>query len=1562
MHRHNEPQDTATTVPKVYESHPPAWLPQAHATADLGYLGFYPPRPEQEAELHPEYVKKGFFRPPPVSGETNSGLGVQIDERLKSEDTISKLERLMNLVFMKRAERLPSIPHRQTWFADLANPDVPLAKLGKSVPHSVKGHDLLDLLHSKNVEISRAVWFLRVIGANETVGLRNKASYNPVQYSTELANLFTGYLKKQLADIALPSAPRAGLNIKQTFKGILSDLESREHWISRFSYSLRLLRSFYGEGLVDNRSFLVWLVQQMSTCNLAQACFVSLLSNEYLDDLVQRRALVHHFVLACLNKLAEISCTGTEALKDTRTLLSVLLQRISLVIPDVFVSPMVWIRHSAELRRIMTEDLIEDILVQYPEHSSRILRRRLSIALEDIQQRNESMLLMNIPKLTGNLASAMRESELLNSISGQTDLVEMRFFDESGDGCTPKFTAQLNMLLTWSVSPVQYGDHRPFAAATLIRHWRSRTAERATRHNSPCPDGFLQDRLFDWLDDSDIAGDTTNLSIVALLYGKLIQFGLFSYSKYIQRLIARGEEGLAVNQEPASRHREFLRAFPLYDDPSKTCMHQRGYVLYGVAAARVNPEAPRASEIRKTIRQMLPHVFGGEPRSSFVSMKSLQDEAHLVISASRFEQVQIFRDWLVPILRQYIASQTNLEDLPNLVQTYSTVVELMVQCKCYHGIFDMSMSMLQHSTTPDAVTAVINTLRRFAVVWASMDKTRFVVDSLYVAHQRRKSKGEIRALSDVLVELDVAHYLDSERRKQLDADRADFSNALINAANTHATYMDDRLPDVLHLAKDTESNAAYRLANHLWITYARFPDWGRKVWSNVIHGIEQATTTMSDSTEPLFCAVRYGVFLCHIDQHLPRGLDEQVRSWLATERAQMMTLDVGVWDVLAMLLLHLVIHGALKTSTVLFELVFHVWGAQVDRSGLHEQREAALRAANRICRGFLVRDECTDDGSPPKNLAELQFIRTRRQDVYTVDHFRSMAAGFTLLVSLEQDTRLSQEVRDEATSLRRDLTADVDFRRATYSNLDIVREEFEKALKLTTDEIRNKHLIASFMKLLRGRGGNAVENASWPDVNLLLSPGQNAAPAVHFKFMLHRAGLKLDPGEGETAAAAKQSIDHLTSLLFSHSLTSEQAYFVAQLASGAGCAVASRFVNNGLRCIKTELQNSLKLGLGSFNRESQLLRVLAYVAGPTRHSGEAIQLEDAVIEGVLDVLHKNLVALLERLSTDTSSDQELSSKLREGVVILARIVQFSISFRGPWTQRTKETGTALADVIYHLAILHGAGIHMDTLAYPLLIDTLYFLVDEIPCESKLQPFDPFRPYPHITEIPGNLPPHYQRQLETFLSLFPPAPHVAQLAIAHRDNRGNIVADSPVLNRPWEWVESLESGSSGYGGAPDAEPHVRGAVKNAGSLSLEAFAARTTGDELPHKDADLRTQGIATTFQDGFGGDSLVERDFRETRTVQEDLNVAVTPTAAFPSMPKAGGGTGSRMSPGLATSSLRHSPASVVHSAVSDTDSTGTTGSKQGTSQRTSSKRKASAVSEVDVTDAAKRGKTKGKK
>ena len=74
--------------------------------------------------------------------------------------------------------------------------------------------------------------------------------------------------------------------------------------------SLSLLRAFYAEGMVDHRTFLAWLVQQCTACNLAQLGFVVRLVDEYLDGMMVCHALVRPLVEACILRLAEVSVCG----------------------------------------------------------------------------------------------------------------------------------------------------------------------------------------------------------------------------------------------------------------------------------------------------------------------------------------------------------------------------------------------------------------------------------------------------------------------------------------------------------------------------------------------------------------------------------------------------------------------------------------------------------------------------------------------------------------------------------------------------------------------------------------------------------------------------------------------------------------------------------------------------------------------------------------------------------------------------------------------------------------------------------------------------------------------------------------------------------------------------------------------------------------------------------------------------------------------------------------------------------------------------------------------------
>lgn len=195
------------------------------------------------------------------------------------------------------------------------------------------------------------------------------------------------------------------------------------------------------------------------------------------------------------------------------------------------------------------------------EHNLKALQDTLVANTADIRKRNEALAFRVSPaKVSAKLSAAVARvkvlvpffvnspinlSQLLNSLSRDSQLPTVFYFDqEPGDS----FSEKLDMLLTWSVTPLQYGDHRPLAAVTLIQQWCNRAYERATRRGSQHPHELLQDHLFDWLDTSPVAGEEVNIQAVSLLYGKLVKLELFSYPNYIQRLIARGERGLSYSE------------------------------------------------------------------------------------------------------------------------------------------------------------------------------------------------------------------------------------------------------------------------------------------------------------------------------------------------------------------------------------------------------------------------------------------------------------------------------------------------------------------------------------------------------------------------------------------------------------------------------------------------------------------------------------------------------------------------------------------------------------------------------------------------------------------------------------------------------------------------------------------------------------------------------------------------------------------------------------------------------------------------------------------------------
>ena len=137
----------------------------------------------------------------------------------------------------------------------------------------------------------------------------------------------------------------------------------------------------------------------------------------------------------------------------------------------------------------------------------------------------------------------------MNAITPQTSLESMNILlDSNGetDFTSGLFWDRAYVLLDWSVTPLQYGDHRIYAVANVLRQSKEKLDEQLALRDQSCPrgDALFQMRLFEWLDTSKIVGELENRRTVAPLLGQLIKLQLFSYTQYVQRLIARGDVGL----------------------------------------------------------------------------------------------------------------------------------------------------------------------------------------------------------------------------------------------------------------------------------------------------------------------------------------------------------------------------------------------------------------------------------------------------------------------------------------------------------------------------------------------------------------------------------------------------------------------------------------------------------------------------------------------------------------------------------------------------------------------------------------------------------------------------------------------------------------------------------------------------------------------------------------------------------------------------------------------------------------------------------------------------------
>lgn len=186
------------------------------------------------------------------------------------------------------------------------------------------------------------------------------------------------------------------------------------------------------------------------------------------------------------------------------------------------------------------------------------------------------------------------------------------FFDGSSSPQSPnldlaKFEEKVFILLNWAMGLNYLGIHRPYGCHTILRLWTEQRAEYLGRPFDIFP------QLHNWLDSSPAAKKERNIQAIGITFGEFTRQGMFSYSRYLHILIARGYTARSRPNGPRSHHMDLLRSMPIFV-VAKDLLQQRRIALSGddaEARQRDDAEEEQAMEaFREECKEYVPELYG----------------------------------------------------------------------------------------------------------------------------------------------------------------------------------------------------------------------------------------------------------------------------------------------------------------------------------------------------------------------------------------------------------------------------------------------------------------------------------------------------------------------------------------------------------------------------------------------------------------------------------------------------------------------------------------------------------------------------------------------------------------------------------------------------------------------------------------------------------------------------------------------------------------------------------------------------------------------------------------
>ncbi|RKP09035.1 hypothetical protein THASP1DRAFT_29164 [Thamnocephalis sphaerospora] len=1009
MSRHDQPLSK-------YRLAPPPSLPSLHCDNPTVYPDYHAHQDGQlEDRLNQHVVQRGYKARAPIENECMSAHDL-LHDQLRDAAALSTLDEFMTDV-MRRQMRTLRVPRDSSWKPPVKCKTSDLKKeqwlqdlVNPTVPLHALAHSIpIGLRGEKLLDelATRQPPLARAVWSIKAIAMAEmeSAAAPSSTLALELKNNMAQFLEMQLAELA--GGPRAS--------------------------------GTSGVGFMTNRivgnAFRPWQNEESRTRWTGRWWYSTWLA-EWLhsDGLMEQR----HFLKWVLDRLA------TSGLEQT----AVLLPLVAALQDDI--------ARSRALTRLLIDALLDKLHAVFRSTTDETKSRRFSYVVTEIASVLQTVAL-RWPDAFVQPRSWHRHHETLKRImavsvasSAQRGVPARSGHDSKQLRAHMAAVQQRNVAFTVEIGCAPSEEDVELLNQLLRSHTNVNAYAR-------------------WIDMCTVNKARDYVNTVVLLFDQLMRARVFSYTRYLRRLIARGalcDVAVAADASPAAQKQaDILRALPVYD-PHSVAARQRRIQLYGVNDM-VDPDEETIRQLTTRLAARLPYLTsnsmagGGASNLSqignslptppaFVNVHARpnfrttsmtdplvddpvadyelqlemdEDTVRLLQASNRYCQIRVTANWLMGLVKQFVVKEVQIgmdnwrvitspgSSLLNARQM-ATLIRVMELARDYNTLIELTMWVMDHTNDHAIAALCTDTLLRYERCWAALDMQQAVFGAFaYFA-----SKGQLDfAIFECVKRLVLHGHGTMESVKSLLSDTAKSAQPLssLGASQRQPTVIQlpDRLSDMRFQPLEMDAQHVAMLANSLREKYHTETGWFPRLLELLHMSLDKHIAAFGDAAS----ARRKLVVFANLLENLIRtsfGMRSDVNQWLVARlcAAEMTQPECRHWRLA--LTIMLLARGCCDVLYVLEHICLPILAEGVERS-MNDERIGCIVE---LLAAILLQQSI---GATTLSTAESLALSARMTAVVsTMAQVKPILALLDLLVQLEATLPLSNALRHHCQWLR----------------------------------------------------------------------------------------------------------------------------------------------------------------------------------------------------------------------------------------------------------------------------------------------------------------------------------------------------------------------------------------------------------------------------------------------------------------------------------------------------------------------------------------------------------------